>query len=114
MKKLLLAAFLLFISRNAHAYDVYLSSSPAGGASSGVLCSTGTVAYLYSVMASSASAGSFTTVYASTFTNTSAQNTGVIAATSLQTYTYSAAYGSNGLFYSKSGGAQLTYTYLCN
>jgi hypothetical protein len=118
MKKLLLTVSILFLTARAHAFDVYQSSSPVT-ATSGVLCSTGTVAYLYSVCVSSPGAtGEFTQVYGSTF-STSSQGiprTRIIAAQTFGCIQYQANYGTNGLFYAESSGQThvITYNYLCN
>lgn len=113
----LLASFFISLKKvtPAWGFDVYQSTSPASGTTSGVLCSTGTIAYLYSVCTSSPSVSfSSTTVYASTFTSTQRQNTGPVTTATYGCIPFQANYGANGLFYTKATGAQVTYAYGCN
>jgi hypothetical protein len=123
MKKVFLAvACLLSFLKVAQAYDVYSSSTPASGTTTGVLCSSVayTHSYLWGVCVSSPSAGSFTTVYASTFSNTAANNTGTISGATFGCVLYqtqlntSSGAGLTGMSYSRNGTALFDYVYFCS
>jgi len=114
LKKLLLAVSSLLLAGSLYAFDVYTSSSPTPAATSGTLCGSGTIAYLYSVCESSPVAGNFTTVFSSAGITNAPSNTGSISGGSFGCIVYQANLGTIGMSYSKTTASQFTYNYLCN
>lgn len=119
MRKGFFILFLLFLPKGAWCFDIFKSTSPAPGTYNKVLCANPSLGYLYDVCVSSPAAGSSTQIFASTFTNTSANHTGLIDGAAFGCVTFSAqlnnsqASGFQGMLYSQSGGAQFIYNFAC-